>query len=117
MTIGETIGIAVLCAVATTGCAILPFDDTPMLNADQIRLISIGRTKECRFIAQVSADSSYPQDADVHSAALERVRAKAAEQSADAIAVRSYQLRSGQAETRAMIIADAYRCKGSDGRR
>lgn len=84
---------------------------------DGVRVIAIGRTQGCRFVAQVEGVSSYPTDPDLYLAAVTRARAKAAAQSANAIAIRAYRVQSGaKAETSGTITADIYNCAAFDDR-
>lgn len=110
------VGGTAMFAVLAAGCARGWLDDAPSPGADNIRIISVGYTKSCRFIAPAEATSAYPQDQDLYLAAVTRIRAKVAEVSGNAIAIRSYKLQSGsRAETMATISADIYSCPPATG--
>jgi hypothetical protein len=92
----------------------LPFIDEPAPDTQAIRIISLGHTEGCRLISHVAGESTFPPDQDLYRVALDRVRAKAAEQSANAIMIRSYQVQSGPAGSRATALADIYACTFKD---
>ncbi|GAA0563445.1 hypothetical protein [Rhizomicrobium electricum] len=105
------VAITALFALLATGCARGWLDDAPSPDLQDIRIISVGYTKACRFIAPVDVTSTYPQDQDLYLAAMMRVRAKATEMSGNALAIRSYKVQSGsKADTMATISADIYNC-------
>lgn len=106
---------AVLCAIGLTSCESLPFYQDTGSNAPEIRTISLGHTDGCRFISHVEGASTFPPDKDLYLAVMAQVRAKAAEQSANAMLVRTYQVESGPRGSRATATADVYSCTFKDG--
>lgn len=64
----------------------------------------------CRLIAQADGESTFPPEKDLYTAAFERLRTKAADQSANAVMVRSYQVQSSPTGSRATMTADIFSC-------
>ncbi len=104
------LGGAVFCVVALAGCETISFGNSPRSNANDIRMISRQQAGTCRLVSQVDGQSTIPPKNDLYTAALEDVRAKAVEQSANAFVVRSYEVQSGPTGSRAIIKADIYVC-------
>jgi hypothetical protein len=102
--------IAVLGMITLTGCSSLPFDEFSSAPPPEIRIVSLGHTEGCKLVSHVVGESTYPPDRDLYLAAMAHVRAKAAEQSANAVMVRTYQVESGPTGSRASIAADLYAC-------
>jgi hypothetical protein len=110
MKVAIKLGVAVFCAAALAGCESISFGSSLRSNANEIRVISRQQAGTCRLVSQIDGQSTFPPESDLYTAALEGVRAKAVEQSANALLVRSYEVQSGPSGSRANMKADIYVC-------
>jgi hypothetical protein len=110
MNVAVKLGVTVFCAVALAGCEAISFGNSLRSNANDIRTLSRRQAGTCRLVSQAEGQSTFPPEKDLYTAALQSVRAKAVEQSANALIVRSYEVQSSPAGSRATIRADIYVC-------
>jgi hypothetical protein len=110
MKVAATCVAAAICAFALTGCEAISFGEPLPSNTNKIRVISRQQESACRLISHLEGHSAFPPDHDLYTAAFERVRTKAAGQSANAVLERSYQVQTGMGGSRATLYADSYAC-------
>jgi hypothetical protein len=116
MNIAAKVAVGALFVATVQGCASESAQNAETARAEEVRIISIGRSATCHFVAHVKGDSASPQDKDLYLVALGRVRVEAVEQSANAMVLRAYEIRSdGSGGMSAAVSVDIYKCNQQGG--
>jgi hypothetical protein len=105
---------AVFCALILTGCQSLSISSSARPDASTVPAITVAQANSCRFIANLTSNSAWPNDSDLYAAAVARAEAQAAEKAGNAIVVHSYQVMSGP-NTSAQLEAGVYDCGSAAG--
>ena len=98
-----------VCAMVLSACQSWS-DDAPRVGAD-VQPISVVQARSCRYIADISAASTWPADQDFYWAGRARAKDGAADKAGNAIVVRSLMVATGaQPQTTTSVNVGVYYC-------